>query len=77
MYDSNLYTRHAVAVAEESKLLSFLSTSFIGLLSLRQGHNVARLDTHAPGSLRHVVRLKTSWPGHSMVMLSSRSGVNL
>ena len=37
-------------------------STIIGLLSLRRGHNVARLDTRAPGSLRHAARLETSWP---------------
>ena len=38
---------------------------FIGLLSLGWGHNIARLITHAPWSLRHAARLETSWPGQS------------
>ena len=37
---------------------------YIGLLSLGRGHNVARFDTHALGSLRHAARLETSWLGH-------------
>ena len=48
-----------MAVAEES-----VSSAdyYIGLLSLGWGHNVVRVDTHAPGSLRHAARLETSWP---------------
>ena len=37
----------------------------IGLLSLGRGHNIARLNTRAPWSLRHAARLENSWPGQS------------
>ena len=43
----------------------------VGLLSLGRGHNVARLDTRAPGSLRHAVRLETSWPGQWLRYLAA------
>ena len=33
--------------------------------------NVARLDTRAPGSLRHAARLKTSWPGQWLCYLAA------
>ena len=35
--------------------------------------NVARLDTRAPGFLRHAARLKTSWPGQWLRYLAAMS----
>ena len=32
----------------------FSAEYYIGLLSLRRGHNIVRLDTREPGSLRHI-----------------------
>ena len=34
-------------------------------------HNVARLNTRTPGSLRHAVRLETSWPGQWLCYLAA------
>ena len=64
-------TCHAVAVAEQSKFLSFQCWVFIGLLSLRRGHNIVRLDTSAPGSLQHAARLETSWSGQWLCYLAA------
>ena len=38
---------------------------------------MARLDTRAPGSLRHAARLETSWPGQWLRYLAQCSGVSL
>ena len=43
----------------------------MGLLSLRWGHNIAKLDTRAHGSLQHAARLKTSWPGQWLHCLAA------
>ena len=48
-----------------------LSTIYLGLLSLGQGHNAERLDTCALGSLRHATRHKTSWPGQWLRYLAA------
>ena len=74
MYDSNLYRRPHVMQWPLLKTPNFWVSSaeyYIGLLSLGRGHNVARLDTRAPGSLRHAARLETSWPGQWLCYLAA------
>ena len=74
MYDSNLYRRPHAMQWPWLKSPNFWVSSaqyYRGLLSLGRGHNVARLDTRVPGSLRHAVRLETSWPGQWLHYLAA------
>ena len=74
MYDSNSYRRPHVMQWPLLKSPNFWFSSaeyYISLLSLGRGHNVARLDTRAPGSLRHAARLETSWPGQWLRYLAA------
>ena len=74
MYDSILYgCSHAMQWLLLKSANFWVSSAeyYIGLLSLGQGHNVARLDTHALGSLQHAARLKTSWPGQWLHCLAA------
>ena len=74
MYDSILYGRpHAMQWLLLKSANFWVSSAeyYIGLLSLGQDHNVARLDTHALGSLQHAARLKTSWPGQWLHYLAA------
>ena len=72
MYDSNGYGHPYAMQWPLLKSPNFWLSSAeycIGLLSLGQGHNVARLDTRPPASLRRAVRLETSWPGQWLCYL--------
>ena len=77
MYGCNLYRRpHPMQWRRPlMKSPNFWVSSaeyYIGLLSLGRGHNIARLDTRAPGFLRHAARLKTScWPGQWLHYLAA------
>ena len=74
MYDSNSYTRpHAMQWALLKSLNFRVSSAeyYIVLLSLGWGHNVARLDTRALGSLRRAARLETSLPGQWLHYLAA------
>ena len=74
MYDSSFYRcPHAMRWAWLKSPNFWVSSAeyYIGLLSLGQGHNVARLDTRAPGSLQQSARLETSWPGQWLRYLAA------
>ena len=67
LIQSNLY-RHPHAM--QWPLLKS-AEYYIGLLRLGRGHNIVRLNTRAPGSLRHAARLETSWPGQWLRYLAA------
>ena len=74
MYDSNLYRRPHVMQRPLLKSQNFWVSSaeyYIGVLSLGRGHNIVRLDTHVPESLRLAARLQTSWPGQWLRYLTA------
>ena len=74
MYDSNLYRRPHVMQRPLLKSQNFWVSSaeyYIGVLSLGRGHNIVRLDTHVPESLRLAARLQTSWPGQWLHYLTA------
>ena len=74
MYDSNLYRRpHAMQWPLLNSPNFWVSSAeyYIGLLSLGQGHNIARVDTRPLGSVQHAARLETSWPGRWLRYLAA------
>ena len=75
MYDSNLYRDVHMPCSGccwRVQTSEFpVAEYYIGLLNLGRGHNIAKLDTRAPGSLWYAARLKTSWPGQWLRYLAA------